>query len=139
MAHPLETIMQSTMAELKKLVDVNTVVGEPVRLDDNTLVIPVSRVTLGFVSGGGEYGVKNPGPSPVYLPDNSNRPFPFAGTMSAGIGISPIAFLSIRQEGVTVLPVEEDEAVARIAAMVPELTGRILNLIKSLKEDGKVK
>ena len=139
MAHPLENIMQSTMAELKKLVDVNTVVGEPVQLDDSTLVIPVSRVTLGFVSGGGEYGTKNPAPNPAYVPDNSNRPFPFAGTMSAGLGITPIAFLSLRQDGVTILPVEEDEAVARIAAMVPELTGRIINLVKSLKEDGKLK
>lgn len=139
MAHPLENIMQSTMAELKKLIDVNTVVGEPVRIAEDAVVIPVSRVTLGFVTGGGEYGTKNPVLKAGSTLDNSNRGYPFAGAMSAGLGITPVAFLSVRPEGVSLLPVEEDEVASRIAALVPEITSRITTMIKSLKEDGRLK
>ena len=139
MAHPLENIMQTTMAELKKLVDVNTVVGEPVRLSEDALVIPVSRVTLGFVSGGGEYGTKNPVLKAGNALETGGAGYPFGGVMSAGLGITPVAFLSVRPEGVSVLPVEEDELVGRIAGLLPELTSRITAMIKSLKEDGRLK
>ncbi|MBQ2770009.1 MAG: sporulation protein YtfJ, partial [Clostridia bacterium] len=57
MPHPIETIIASTMENLKNIIRVDTVVGDPIRLENDTLVLPVSRVSLGFVSGGGEYPV----------------------------------------------------------------------------------
>ena len=55
MSHPIENIIKTTMENLQTLINVNTIVGSPVRVDNNTMVIPVSHVSIGFVSGGGEY------------------------------------------------------------------------------------
>ena len=56
--HPIENIMQTTMEQIKKMVDVNTVVGTPIIADETTTVVPVSKVSLGFLAGGGEYSGK---------------------------------------------------------------------------------
>ena len=53
MGHPIESLMKTTMESLKAMVDVNTVVGEAVETKDGTVIVPVSRVTFGFVAGGG--------------------------------------------------------------------------------------
>ena len=53
MAHPIENIMETTMAKLREMVNVNTIVGDPVMITGETMVLPVSKVSLGFVSGGG--------------------------------------------------------------------------------------
>ena len=56
MAHPIENIMKTTMEEIKQMVDVNTVVGTPILTGTETMILPVSKVSVGFFSGGGEYG-----------------------------------------------------------------------------------
>ena len=55
MSHPVENIMRSTMEQLRQMVDVNTIVGSPVETGNGTVLLPVSKVSMGFVSGGGEY------------------------------------------------------------------------------------
>jgi sporulation protein YtfJ len=54
--HPIENIMQTAMSEIKEMVDVNTIVGDPVISTDGATIIPITRVSFGFVAGGGEYG-----------------------------------------------------------------------------------
>lgn len=54
--HPIENIMQTSMTQIKNMVDVNTIVGSPIMTEGETMVLPVSKVSLGFLSGGGEYG-----------------------------------------------------------------------------------
>lgn len=135
MAHPLENILQPAVAELKNLVDVNTVVGTPVQVGENTLIIPVSRVTLGFLSGGGEYGTKNPVMRCGAALDKDDRAYPFAGTLAAGMGIVPVSFLAVTGERVCVLPAQETEPYARIAALLPEVLSEACQLMKSLKPD----
>ena len=56
MAHPIENILRTTMEQLKLIADVNTVVGAPIMTSDNTIVLPVCKISFGFISGGGEYG-----------------------------------------------------------------------------------
>lgn len=67
MAHPIENIMKTTMEEIKQMVDVNTVVGTPILTGTETMILPVSKVSVGFFSGGGEYGGAKPakGPCPI--------------------------------------------------------------------------
>ena len=55
--HPVENIMRTTMEQLKEMVDVNTVIGKPILTAGETMILPVSRLSMGFISGGGEYGV----------------------------------------------------------------------------------
>lgn len=138
MPHPLETMMQTTMDELKKLVDVNTIVGQPVSVSDGAVIVPVSRVTLGFVTGGGEYGTKNPVNRPGMSLDNSNRAYPFAGTMTAGVSVTPVAFLSVRGDKVSVLPAGEETALERAAARLPEITAEILDAVRAMRKGPRV-
>lgn len=135
MAHPLETIMESTIGRLRELVDTNTVIGKPVSVGDGTLVIPVSRITLGFVSGGGEYGTKNPVNKTSFSIDNSNRAYPFAGTLTAGVGVRPVAFLCVQGERISVLPADTDEPLDRLIASVPTLFGEIREFIDQLAKE----
>lgn len=132
MAHPLEQMMETSIAKLRELVDVDTVVGKPVHVNENTMVIPVSKVSFGFVSGGGEYDTKNPILKSGVSLDNSNRAFPFAGTMTAGVCLRPTAFLYVCGERVSVLPAESDDALERLVSSLPTLADEAGRLIKQL-------
>ena len=137
MPHPLENIMQPTVSELKNLVDVNTIVGNPVQVGANTLIIPVSRITLGFVTGGGEYGVKNPILKSGASLDGDKNAYPFAGTMAAGLGVAPVSFLAVTDDKVCVLPAQENEPYARITALLPEILTEVREMLASCKKEGR--
>ena len=124
MAHPIETIMTTTMENLKDMIDVSTVVGSPVRVGEEITVIPVSRVSFGFVSGGGEYGQQN---LPLPL-DNTPSPLPFAGGTGAGISVNPVAFLLVSRDTVRLLPASSATPLDRLIDMIPDVlkTGETL-------------
>lgn len=133
MAHPLETILQNAIGELKELVGTDTIIGSPVSAGENTTVLPVSRVSMGFVSGGGEYGTKSPIVKSGYMLEGA-RPYPFTGAVTAGISAMPVAFLAITDGEVRVLPAVQDEPVGRILAALPTLLREIKELIVDIKE-----
>lgn len=81
--NPIETIMAQTMSNLKNLVDVNNVIGKPMLSADGTqTIIPISKLSMGFLVGGGEYNEKN-----------KTENYPYAGGSGAGISVTPIGFL----------------------------------------------
>ncbi len=80
----IENIMNSTLSNLKRITDVETIVGKPIVLPDNSILIPVSKVTMGFLIGGGEYDLKS---------KKELNEFPLAGGSSAGVSVVPIGFL----------------------------------------------
>lgn len=81
--NPIESIMAQTMSNLKNLVDVNTVIGKPLLSADGThTIIPISKLSMGFLVGGGEYNEKN-----------KTENYPYAGGSGAGISVTPIGFL----------------------------------------------
>lgn len=82
--NPIENIMNSTMTNLKSLSEVDTVIGKPIPLPDGSMLIPVSKVSIGFLLGGGEYNESQPKKS-----DN----LPYATGSGAGISVTPIGFL----------------------------------------------
>ena len=117
MAHPIENIMKTTMENLKDMIDVSTVVGTPVPVGDGMTVIPVSRVSFGFVAGGGEYGVRS-----VTLPlEVTDDPMPFAGGTGAGVAVSPVAFLLVSQQQVRLLPANNSTPIERLVEMIPQI------------------
>ena len=118
----IRELMSTAMKDLNSLVDVNTVVGKPVTIEDGTLVIPITKVTLGFMTGGGEYGeVKQ---------IKSEKSMPFAGGSGAVVSLKPSGFLIDQGKGVQILSVADD-AFSRIIESVD-------NFIKSFKnEDNK--
>ena len=119
---PIESIMTTTMENIRDMVDVNTVIGDPVNTPDGSTVIPISRVSFGFVAGGGEYSAGEP----MDAPDSS---LPFAGGSGAGVTVQPMGFLFIGQDQVRLLPAQYYAPVDRIIEMVPQVLCDIRRMI----------
>lgn len=120
MPHPIENIMQTSMEQLKGIVDVNTVVGSPIQANSQTVVLPVSRVSLGFLSGGGEYAASPVKRSGDMLDRASQGAYPFAGVSAAGMSLTPLGFLYIHDDVVRVLPASSASPLERITDAIPQ-------------------
>jgi len=116
MQHPIDTMMQTTMEQIRSMVDVNTVIGTPVTGTQGTTIIPISKVSFGFIAGGGEY-------SSAY--DRSRAPagdnYPFAGGTGAGVSVQPVGFLVVEEGGVKVLPAQSNSALDRVVELLPQM------------------
>lgn len=115
--HPIETIMSTTMENIRDMIDVNTVVGDAVTPAEGTVIIPISRVSFGFVAGGGEYGLKTPQPAADDLP--------FAGGTGAGVTVQPMGFLVVKNDQVRLTPAQYYAPVDRVIEMIPPLLGDV--------------
>lgn len=125
--HPIENIMRTTMENIRDMVDVDTVIGEPILTQDGSTVIPVSRVSFGFVAGGGEYQF---GPPYKGAPENPER-MPFAGGTGAGVTLQPMGFLVTSQNSVRLLPAQTYAPVDRIIELVPQLMCEVKAMLKN--------
>jgi len=119
----VENLIKSTMENLKSMVDVNTVIGTGVETKDGSYIIPVSKLSFGFASGGSEYSCQEH--------HTSSTVFPFGGGSGAGVSVKPVAFLVVKEDGVRMLPVDQDTTYDRIVDTVPQ----ILDIVKSLIKD----
>ena len=124
--HPIENIMTTTMENIRDMVDVNPVIGDPVNTPEGSTIIPISRVSFGFVAGGGEYGLGEKG-------EPAGAALPFAGGTGAGVTVQPMGFLVINQDQVRLTPAQYFAPVDRIIEMIPSL----INDVKKLVTDGK--
>ena len=115
--HPIETIMSTTMENIREMINVNTVVGDAVTPAEGTVIIPISRVSFGFVAGGGEYGLKTPQPAANDLP--------FAGGTGAGVTVQPMGFLVVKNDQVRLTPAQYYAPVDRVIEMIPPLLGDV--------------
>ena len=135
MAHPIENILRTTMEQLKQIADVSTVVGAPIMTAGNTIVLPVSKISLGFVSGGAEYPGKN---APVRRAgqaldgEDGTNGYPFIGSSVVGVCMQPSAFLTVQDGHVSVLPAQSCCTVDRIVDRVPQLIAEAEQLIERL-------
>lgn len=114
--HPIDNMMQTTMENIRGMVDVNTVVGSPVTGTKGTTIIPISKVSFGFIAGGGEYAAE----------DSKNRAipmetFPFAGGTGAGVSVQPVGFLVVGDGTVKMLPAQTNGAMERVVELLPQL------------------
>lgn len=114
--HPIDNMMQTTMESIRGMVDVNTVVGSPVAGAHGTTIIPISKVSVGFVAGGGEYAVEDARNHPV-----PTDVFPFAGGTGAGVSVQPVGFLVVGEDTVKVLPAQTSGAMERLVELMPQL------------------
>lgn len=128
--HPIEALMKTTMESLKDMVDVNTIVGDPVETPDGTVIIPISRVSFGFASGGGEYNVK----TNRNTMDDDNRTeskLPFAGGTGAGVSVQPVAFMVVGNGEMKLLPVDQN---ATMVDSIINFTPKLLDKIQAMSE-----
>lgn len=109
----LSSLMRSTMEKVHEMVDTNSIVGEPISTADGVTLIPISRVSFGFGSGGGDYGK---------TADKN-----FGGGSGAGVKIEPVAFLVIKDGITRVMPVAVPpmSTVDRVIDMVPDLMDKV--------------
>ena len=114
--HPIDNMMQTTMESIRGMVDVNTVVGAPVMDQKGTTIIPISKVSFGFVAGGGEYAVEDGKQKPV-----PTDIFPFAGGTGAGVSLQPVGFLVVTDKQVKMLPAQTTGAMERMVELLPQL------------------
>ena len=115
-------ILKTTIEKVRDLVDVSTIIGEPINLPDGLTIIPVSKVTYGFASGGSDFPSKNN----VEL---------FGGAGGAGITINPVAILVIKDGDVTIKHiVSNDNAIERAVSLVPEMFDKVTKLTNKKNE-----
>lgn len=126
MSQKLPNMLDSTIAKIREMVDVNSVVGEPITTPDGVTIIPVSKVSVGFGGGGSDFVSKN-----VNHHEN-----PFGGGVGAGVKVTPIAFLIIKEGNVRMLPVATpaNTTADRLVEMVPDTLDKIAAFIDSRLE-----
>ena len=126
--HPLGDLMSTTMQKIREMVDVNTVVGEPIRTAEGITIIPVSRLSFGFASGGSDFATKN-------LPAGKDNCF--GGGSGAGVNIMPLGFLIIKDDTVRMLPVAPppNTTADRIIELVPDIMDRVSDFVEKKKEE----
>ena len=127
MDHPIGHLMQTTLENIKDMVDVNTVVGEPIEAGNGSTIIPISKVSFGFVAGGGEYDAPHQ-PAPEQLP--------FAGGSGAGVSVQPVGFLVVGPEGIKMLPAQHLTAWERAMNCAPQLMEDLRTLLTPKPEKG---
>ena len=123
--HPVSELMAETIEQIKEAVDANPVVGEPIVAGEITL-IPVSKISLGFGTGGSEMG----GKTPKVMGEN-----PFGGGGGAGLKVTPVCFLVINAGMVKVLPVDtsHETSLDRVVDLIPDVVNRIAGLVEEKK------
>ena len=122
----VENLMGVSIDKIKQMVDVSTVVGDPIPLSGGTTLIPVSKVSYGFASGGSD------------LPTKGEKDL-FGGGGGAGINNTPIAFIAVSNGDVRVLPlVSSPDSNSQIVNLVPELVNKVSDLFKKKKEKTEV-
>lgn len=128
--HPIEKLMKSTLENIKEMIDVNTIVGDAVETNNGTYIIPISKVSFGFISGGSDCPKSN---------SNSEGNYPFGGGSGAGITIKPIAFLIATNETVKLIPVEGNNPYSALADYIPLAMDKIKEMFnKDKKEANKM-
>ena len=129
MEQPVESLMRTTMENIKNMIDVNTVIGDAVQTNDGSVIVPVSKVSFAFIAGGGEYGADKADKN-----EYDNNKFPFAGGSGAGVTVQPIGFLATSNGQLKVIPVKYSSAVDRVVDMVPNLISNMENYLSKRKE-----
>lgn len=124
MEHPIGSLMDTTMEKIKEMIDVNTIIGEPITSPDGTLIIPVSKVSYGFAAGGSD------------LPTKKENKDCFGGGSGAGVTVQPVAFLTVYQGDVRLVSVDRDEGTAdKLVNMIPDVLKKVKGVFKKDKSE----
>ena len=113
MDNKLNSMMNTAMEKVREMVDTNTIVGQPITIPDGVTLIPISKVSFGFGGGGGDYG--------------KNAKDGFGGGSAAGVKISPVAFLVVKDGSVRMMPVTvpPTSTMERVVELVPEIMDKV--------------
>ena len=134
--HPIQGLMITAMNSIKDMVDVNTIIGEPIETTNNVVIIPISKVTFGFAAGGSEFkGETIDEYSKKDKEEAIQYRLPFGGGSGAGVNISPVAFLVIQENNIRLLPVNYASAIDKLLDYVPDLMDKVNCVINRTMTD----
>lgn len=126
MDHPIQGLMQTAMSSIREMVDVNTIIGDPVETPDGTVILPVSRVGFGFAAGGSEFNADGHSNAPGGDAGN-----PFGGGSGGGVSIVPMGFLIVHGNDVRLLSTDnQNQLYDRLIDMAPAVVDRIQSMIR---------
>ena len=131
--HPIEGLMKTAMESIKEMIDVNTVVGDPVETPDGQIIIPISRVACGFGAGGGEFDY-----SCSEKEDDEESQWPgFGGGSGAGVSVKPVGFLVAGNGQVRLIPVDGNASLDRLIDLAPQVLNQIQSLLDQRTNPGQ--
>lgn len=136
--HPIENLMMTTMSSIQNMVDVNTIIGEPIQAANNIAVIPISKVSFGFAAGGSEF--KGETVDEYNKSDKDEQiqyRLPFGGGAGAGVSVSPVAFLVIQNNVVKLLPVNHSTSLDKLLDYIPDLFEKVNCMANKCLQDKK--
>ena len=126
MNNNISEMLTSSMEKIQKMVDVNTIIGQPVNLGDGVTIVPITKIHIGMGGGGTDFATKSA---------LSAKKDPFGGGLGAGVSIDPVAFLIIKGDSIRMLPVAEPASttVDRIVEQAPDLIDKLADFMDSRK------
>ncbi|MED4224149.1 GerW family sporulation protein [Neobacillus cucumis] len=136
--HPIQGLMTTAMESLKEMIDVNTIIGDPVETPDGSVILTVSKVGFGFAAGGSEFKVDNSQKDSQKDGQKDAQPkLPFGGGSGGGVSITPIAFLIVNSQGVKMLHLDESTHLyEKILELAPQAVDKIQQMF-SKKDENK--
>lgn len=136
--HPIEGLMMTAMNSIKDMVDVNTIIGEPIETSNNIVIIPISKVCFGFAAGGSEFkGETIDEYTKRDKEEEIQYRLPFGGGSGAGVNINPIAFLVIQSNNVKLLPVNHSSSIDKLLDYMPDVVEKTNNFMNRMMQDKK--
>ena len=122
--HPINNLMSTVMENIKGMIDVDTVIGEPVETSNGTMIIPISKVGFGFAAGGSD------------IPSQGAADKSFGGGSGAGVSISPVGFLVVTAEQIKMVPVSSGSTpIDKLVDYIPLAIDKVNSMIKKNKDD----
>ena len=136
--HPIEGLMVTAMNSIQDMIDVNTIIGEPIETSNNIVIIPISKVSFGFAAGGSEFKGET-------IDEYTKREkeeaiqyrLPFGGGSGAGVTINPIAFLVIQSNSVRLMPVNHASSLDKLLDYMPDLIEKANSMMNRCMQNKK--
>lgn len=126
--HPIQGLMTTAMENLKDMIDVNTIIGDPVESPDGSIIIPVSKLGFGFAAGGSEFEISES------QSDNEGDVLPFGGGSGGGVSITPIAFLIVNSKNAKMVHLNEN---IQIYEKMIDFAPKAIDTVKQILKEGK--
>lgn len=138
--HPIENLMVTAMNSIQDMIDVNTIIGEPIETSNKVTIIPISKVSFGFASGGSEFtGETINEYTKKDQEEEIQYRLPFGGGAGAGVSINAVAFLVIQNSNVKLIPVSHSSSIDKLLDYVPDIIEKINHILNSCIENKRTK
>ncbi|MFE1243594.1 GerW family sporulation protein [Fictibacillus sp. NPDC058756] len=142
--HPIQGLMKTAMENLKEMIDVNTIIGDPVETPDGSVILTVSKVGFGFAAGGSEFGNQQEyqqssqgSQGSQQGSSNGSKEMPFGGGSGGGVSITPIAFLVVSNTGIKTIHLDNSTHLyERILDLAPGVIDKLQHLMNKNKQKG---